>query len=145
MSKRVAVILIACFCLSLLGASLAAQSGQSKPGEGKQGAPKKSLVARKLEHAHKILDGVAMTDYIVVEKSAEELIKIAKDLSWQKARSERYDELGTEYQKELRGLIKAAQAKSDPAISLAYVRVSLACFRCHDEVRTIRIADKAGQ
>lgn len=121
--------------------TLALSSAPARQDEApKKAEPRKSLVARKLENAHKVLDGVAKTDYQEVERSAEELIKIAKALTWEKARSERYEELGTEYRRDLEGLIKAARTKSNEAMALAYVRVSLSCFKCHNEVREWKLA-----
>jgi hypothetical protein len=101
---------------------------------------KKSLVAQKLEHAQKVLAGVAQTDYSVVQSECEALIQNSKDLAWQQIRSERYEELGKEYRNELQGLIKAAKAKNNEAMALGYVKVSLACFNCHNHVREIKIS-----
>jgi cytochrome c556 len=114
------------------------------PGQGQEKKdtpqPKKSLVAQKLEHAQHVLGAVAQTDYSMVEKHAQALITNSKDLTWQKVRTERYEELGKEYRSELEGLIRAARAKNEEGIALAYVRVSLSCFRCHNHVREIKIA-----
>ena len=49
----------------------------------------------------------------MVERSAEELIKNSKDLAWQKVRSERYEELGKDFRRDLDGLIKATRAKNN--------------------------------
>ncbi|HQR43312.1 MAG TPA: hypothetical protein PLX97_11525 [Gemmatales bacterium] len=98
-------------------------------------------MTQKLEHAQKVLAAVAQNDYAQVEKNAEELIRISKDLAWKHIRSERYEELSREYRRELEGLIKAAKFKNNEAMSLGYVKTSLACFNCHNHVREVKIAD----
>jgi hypothetical protein len=129
----------------LLGVSLCLMVGllvrgwaddQKKDDDSKT---KKSLVAQKLDHAQKVLAAVAQTDYSNVVKHAEALVQNSKDLAWQQIRSDRYEELGKEYRRELDGLIKAAHAKNNDAMALAYVKVSLSCFNCHNHVREIKI------
>lgn len=109
--------------------------------EEKKEQPKKNLMTLKLEHAQKVLAAVAQTDYSKVESNAQQLIRISKELGWTKSRSERYDELSKEYRHELEGLIKAARMKNNEALALSYVKVSLACFNCHNHVREIKIAN----
>ena len=41
---------------------------------------------------------------------------------------------------EVERLIKAAKAKNNEAMALSYVKVSLACFNCHNHVREIKIS-----
>jgi len=103
--------------------------------------PPKNLWTRKLEHAQKLLAAVAQDDPRSVERNAEELIKISKELAWNKIRSDRYDEFGREYRREAEGLIKAAKAKNNEAMALGYVKLSLACFNCHNHVRAVTIAN----
>ena len=129
------LVLVLFFTLGL--AVAATGQGEEKKDQPK---PRKSLVAQKLEHAQNVLASVAQSDYSMVEKHAQALIANSKDLTWQKVRSERYEELGKEYRGELEGLIRAAKAKNDEGMALGYVRVSLACFRCHSHVREIKVA-----
>lgn len=107
-----------------------------------QDSPKKTLVGQKLDTAQKLLAAVATNDNSQVEKHAQELIRISKDLAWKTVRTERYEELGKEYRNELETLIKAARAKNSQAMALGYVKTSLACFNCHDHVREVKIAGK---
>lgn len=112
----------------------------SADDQKKDETPKKTLVAQKLDHAQKLLAAVATNDNSEIAKHAEGLIRNSKDLAWVKVRNERYEELGKEYRTELTNLIKAAQFKNSQALALGYVKVSLACFNCHDHVREIKIA-----
>jgi hypothetical protein len=102
--------------------------------------PPKNLWTRKLEHAQKLLAAVAQGDSLQVERNADELLKISKELGWNKIRSEQYEELSKEYRRETEGLIKAAKAKNNEGMALGYVKMSLACFNCHNHVREVRIA-----
>ena len=128
-----AILTILCLCFWSL-----CQADDQKKDDAKE--PSKTLWTRKLEHAQKLLAGVAQDDPRAVERNGEELIKISKELAWNKIRSERYDELSREYRREVEGLIKAAKAKNNEAMALGYVKVSLACFNCHNHVRTITVA-----
>lgn len=102
--------------------------------------PKKNLVTQKLEAAQHLLAAVARNDNTEVEKHAQELIRISKDLAWKTIRTERYEELGKEYRNELEYLVKSARFKNNQAMALGYVKTSLACFNCHDHVREVKIA-----
>jgi hypothetical protein len=125
----------------VVGLALYALSDGLAQEQAKDKQPtKKSLVAQKLEHAQKVLAAVAQTDYSVVQTECEALIQNSKDLAWQQIRSERYEELGKEYRRELDALIKSAKVKNNEAMALGYVKVSLACFNCHNHVREIKVS-----
>ena len=129
-------------CNLAIAATLCAITWAGIPAQDeKKPEPRKNLMTQKLEHAQKVLAAVAQNDYAQVEKKAEELIRISKDLAWKHIRSERYEELSREYRRELEGLIKAAKFKNNEAMSLGYVKTSLACFNCHNHVREVKIAD----
>ncbi len=128
-----AIMTILCLCFWSL-----CQADDQKKDVAKD--PPKTLWTRKLEHAQKLLAAVAQDEPRAVESNAEELIKISKELAWNKIRSERYDELSRDYRREAEGLIKAAKTKNNEAMALGYVKMSLACFNCHNHVRTITVA-----
>lgn len=121
-----------------LGLWTVCQADDQKKEQSKE--PSKTIWTRKLEHAQKLLAGIAQDDPRSVERNAEELIKISHELAWNRIRSERYDELSREYRREAEGLIKAAKAKNNEAMALGYVKMSLACFNCHNHVRTVIVA-----
>lgn len=106
----------------------------------KDDTPTKNLMTQKLEHAQKLLAAVAQNDYAYVEKNAQELIRISKELAWKHIRTDRYNDLSREYRVELEYLVKAAKLKNNEALALGYVKTSLACFNCHNHVREVRIA-----
>lgn len=116
-------------------------AGINAQEQKKEEPPKKNLMTLKLEHAQKLLAAVAQNDHSQVEKNAQELIRISKDLAWQHIRTERYAELSKEYRNELEYLIKAAKFKNNEAMALGYVKTSLACFNCHNHVREVRVAN----
>ena len=118
-----------------LGIAVASAQDEQK----NQAPPKKNLMTLKLEHAQKTLAAVAQNDYSEVQKNANELIRISKELAWKQVRTERYEELGKEYRNELEALIKAAKAKNNDAMALGYVKMSLACFNCHNHVREVKV------
>ena len=121
--------------------SLAGLFADDKTDQDKKEPPKKNLMTLKLEHAQKLLAAVAQNDSVKVEENAQDLINISKELAWRHIRTERYDELSKEYRFELETLIKADKFKNNDAMQLGYVKTSLACFKCHNHVREVRIAD----
>ncbi len=79
--------------------------------------PKKGrnlLMQQKLGHAQKVLEGVAIADFALIEKHADELIILSKKAEW-------------------------AVLNLDGA-ALAYVQLTMSCVNCHKHVRETRIA-----
>jgi cytochrome c556 len=134
-------VAVKCAFLILLAGCVMLRDGRAEPPQDDAKA-KQTLVTQKLGFAQKILAAVAQNDYSMVETNAQNLINNSKELTWQRIRSERYEELGKEYRRELENLAKAGKAKNNDAMALGYVKVSLACFNCHNHVREIKIADR---
>lgn len=128
--------------LCLLCAGVGMLSLYSQDKQEKKQPTRKNLMTLKLEHAQIVLAAVAQNDFSVVEKNAQELIRISNELAWKQIRTDRYEALGKEYRNELQNLIKAARNKNSEAMALAYVKTSLSCFNCHNHVREVRIAER---
>lgn len=146
MSKRNRWLAVAVMSVLCLGPWCAGQADEPKKPAGQEAArqdpTQKNVWTRKLEHAQKLLAAVAQNDSTKVTENAEQLIKISQELAWKRIRSEKYEELSKEYRREAEYLIKASKAKNTEAMALGYVKMSLACFNCHNHVREVLIAER---
>jgi cytochrome c556 len=110
--------------------------------DSKKDEPLKKMMETKLEISKKLLGAVAQNDFVKINTNSEELIKISNELAKKFPKNERFQELGKEYRNELQGLLKAVQKQNTEAISLAYVKTTLACFNCHTFIRDTRFASR---
>jgi hypothetical protein len=116
----------------------------------KKDEPKKGrnlLMQKKLDHAQKVLEGVAVQDYDLIERNADELILISKKAEWKVIQTPDYVRHSEDFRRNGELLVKHAKAKNIDAAALAYVQMTLSCVNCHKHVREVRIAstgDRAG-
>lgn len=110
--------------------------------EGKQDESLKKMMETKLEISKKLLGAVAQNDFAKVDSNSEELVRISIELGKKFPKNERFQELGKEYRNELQALVRASRKQNTEAMSLAYVKTTLACFNCHTFIRETRVAMK---
>jgi hypothetical protein len=122
-------------------ALLAALTGFGHAQEKKQPDPKKppTVMQRKLTHAQKVLEGIALNDHAKVASNADELMLCAQEASWRVIKSARYELYSNDFVRNLEGLKKAAKNKNTDAAALAYVDMTLTCVKCHQYVREEKI------
>ena len=69
--------------LFTVGAPLVATRGdEQKTGDDKEPKRVGELMEKKLEHAQKVLKGVAIKDFKLIRTNAEDLIDISKQVEW---------------------------------------------------------------
>jgi hypothetical protein len=110
--------------------------------EKKQPAdPKKppTVMQRKLAHAQKVLEGIALNDFAAISANADELTLCAQEASWKVIKSARYELYSNDFIRNLEGLKKAAKNKNTDSAALAYVDMTLTCVKCHQYVREEKI------
>lgn len=110
----------------------AQQPQQKQPDKATQ------LMRNKLEHAQKILEGIALADLDVVRKHADELLELTKRLEWRAVKTPQYEVQTNQYRRALEEINKAAHDKNLDAAALGYVDMTLSCVRCHKYVREVR-------
>jgi hypothetical protein len=97
------------------------------------------LMHRKLENAQKVLAAVATNDFKAIRKHAEELIDISKEAEFKVMKTPRYEMLAEDFRRAAGELVQSAKDRNADAASLAYVEMSLSCFKCHKHVREVRM------
>jgi hypothetical protein len=98
------------------------------------------LMLKKLEHAQKVLAGVATGDFKMMATNAEELMQISKLAEWRVVKTPRYELHSNEFRRAAESLIQEANNKNVDASALAYVEMTLACVKCHKYVREVRMS-----
>jgi hypothetical protein len=128
--KRIVLVLIAVSLLPIL------------PAPGGRGAEPKEvseLMKKKLKHAQRVLEGVAVKDFDLISQSAEELVVISNQAEWMVLKTPKYTVYSNDFKRDAEALIKNAKDKNLDAAALAYVDLTLTCVKCHKHVREERM------
>lgn len=118
-----------------LAAVVAAGVGHAQEKKPPDKAKPPTVMQRKLTHAQRALEGLAVNDFARVEAAADELTQCAQEASWRVLKTPRYELYSNDFVRQLASLKKAARAKNTDAAALAYVEVTLTCVKCHQYVR----------
>lgn len=105
------------------------------------GEPRKdNRMKRKLESSQKVLEGVAVGDYKLIEKHAEELLIISKEAGWKVLKTPEYELYSNDFRRHAESLMKSGREKNLDASALTYVELTLTCVKCHKYVREVRMS-----
>lgn len=117
-----------------------------QPAPRKKGAPDVNKVAEfmrnKLTHAQDSLKGLCTENFDLVGRSAKEMIAMSEATEWVVIGGQRYAHYSQEFRTACEQLSKAAGEKDLDAAQLAWIRVNMECFDCHEYVRQVRIAQR---
>lgn len=89
----------------------------------------------KLAHSSAVLEGLALEDFDLIAKGAQELSLASQDSSWQVLQTEDYARQSAEFRRSCDGLGRAAKEKNLDAAALAWMDVTMKCVQCHRYVR----------
>jgi hypothetical protein len=101
--------------------------------------PRDKLMQRKLTNSQKVLEGIALSDFQMIEKHAEELLQISKEASWKVLNTPAYQLHSNDFRRQAEALIKNSREKNLDAAALTYVEMTLTCVKCHKHVREVRM------
>lgn len=124
---------IAAFALAVL--FVGSGHAQEKPKTPAPQPKNPTVMQRKLTHAQKLLEGLAVADFAKLSAAADELALCAKEASWRAANSPKFEVHSNNFVRNLVAIKKAAKAKNVDAAALAYVDMTLTCVKCHQQVR----------
>jgi len=94
-----------------------------------------AFMRAKLSHADRVLEGLAVADYEMIARAAQQLSLASLDSNWQVLQTEDYVRQSAEFRRSCDALEKAARAKNLDGAALAWVDVTLKCVQCHKYVR----------
>jgi cytochrome c556 len=109
--------------------------------KGQTQQPKKDanpIMELKLRHAQKLLEGLALKDFNMMEKNAEELIILSNKAEWRVLKTQEYIIHSNDFRRNADTLAKNAKEKNLDGAALAYVQVTMNCVNCHKHVREVR-------
>ncbi|MBI1917428.1 MAG: hypothetical protein HYS12_22230 [Planctomycetes bacterium] len=98
-----------------------------------------TLMKRKLQHSQKVLEGVAVQDFKMIERHADELIQISKLAEWRAFKTPAYEVYSNDFRRIAGALAENARKKNIDAAALSYVDLTLTCVKCHKHVRELRM------
>ncbi len=89
----------------------------------------------KLDHSIAVLEGLAIEDYEMMAKAAQDLALASQASNWQVLQTEEYARQSGEFRRSCITLRDAAKAKNLDAAALAWMDVTMKCVQCHRYVR----------
>lgn len=92
----------------------------------------------KLAHSQNVLEGLAVEDYGLIDKGAQELSLASEDASWQVLQTEDYARQSADFRRSCDSLRKAAKSHNLDGAALAWMEVTMKCVQCHKYVRDVR-------
>ena len=133
MYKKHRLIIASIFISLVLGSTM---NGHGP--EPKRESKKNELMQKKLSHAQKVLEAIALGDFEKISKEAGELTILSKKASWLAVKSPRYDMFSNQFRRSLEALAENAKENNLDAAALSYVEMTLTCVKCHKHVREVR-------
>ena len=89
----------------------------------------------KLSHSQDVLEGLALEDYEMIARGAQELSLASQASSWQVLQTEDYARQSAEFRRSCDTLRKAAKDHNLDGAALAWMDVTMKCVQCHRYVR----------
>jgi len=91
----------------------------------------------KLNHAQRVLEGLAIEDYDAIAKSSQQLSLLSNAAQWQVFQTPEYVRRSAEFRDAADALTKSARDKNLDGAALNYVKLTMRCVECHKYVRTV--------
>jgi hypothetical protein len=127
--------LLSCLVLGVLIVAIGGGGRAEKP------ADTATFMRMKLAHSQKMLEGIAVEDFRLIEKSAQDLRLLSHEESWQVFQTPDYLRHSEEFRRSVETIRKAAAEKNVDGAALGYVGMTLNCVNCHKYVRDVRMAN----
>ena len=98
------------------------------------------IMQQKLGSAQKVLEGIAVKDFNLIEKHADELMILSKKAEWLILKTPDYTRHSDDFRRNAETLSKMAKDKNIDGAALAYVQLTMNCVNCHKYVSEVRVA-----
>lgn len=108
-------------------------------GHGGEKDQADNLMRKKLEHAQKLLEGIATNEFDKIGRNAEELIAVSKLAEWRVLKTPQYELHSNEFRRTADTIVREAKARNLDGATLAYLDLTLNCVKCHKYVREVRM------
>jgi DNA-binding LytR/AlgR family response regulator len=97
-----------------------------------------AFMRAKLAHSQNVLEGLAVEDYDLIDKGAQQLSLASEAASWQVLQTEDYARQSADFRRSCDSLRKAARDHNLDGAALAWMEVTMKCVQCHKYVRDVR-------
>jgi cytochrome c556 len=108
-------------------------------GQGQDRGALQKYMRQKLDHAKNALEGLAVEDFALIEKNATAMRELSEDARWRVSPNVNYLRLSAEFQDVAGELAAKAKEKNLDGATLAYVKLTMNCVKCHKLVREERL------
>jgi hypothetical protein len=139
MRRLILLIVIVVFVVAVLGPVLWGFGAKAAPPKPDDAA---ALMQKKLTHAQKLLEGLALADFDKIGASARELMALSKQVEFRVFKTAQYDLYSNDFRRALDDIRKSVKQKNLDAATLGYMDMTMTCVRCHKHVREVRVAFK---
>jgi hypothetical protein len=120
------------------GLAVPARANAEDPGSVLEPDQVAEFMRAKLDHSRAVLEGLAVEDYDLMARAAQDLALASQASSWQVLQTDEYARQSVDFRRACVNLRDAAKAKNLDAAALAWVDVTLKCVQCHRYVRDTR-------
>lgn len=107
--------------------------------QGEQPGDLKRFMRQKLDHSQKVLEGLTLENYALVAENARALKELSEDTRWRVSPNVNYLRMSAEFQDLAGEVVEKARQKNLDGATLAYVRLTVHCVKCHEYTRENRI------
>ena len=94
-----------------------------------------TFMRAKLAHSGDVLEGLALGDYDLIAKGAQELSLVSQDSNWNVLQTEDYMRQSLEFRRACDTLRRAAKERNLDGAALAWMEVTMKCVQCHRSLR----------
>ena len=127
-------MLLICFSIASVGAvAWLANADDSKD------SPRAKLMKQKLGHAQKLLEGLAVQNFPMLERNADDLAILSKKAEWQVIATPEYARYSEDLRRHCDDIVTAAKKKNIDGATLGYVKLTTTCVECHKHLREVKI------
>ena len=118
---------------------------QAEKNEEEKTPPRKGIsifMRMKLDASQKILEGLAMEDFELIQEGADKLEDMSAAEKWRVTNDPFFREHSNDFQKIAKRLSKNAKEGKLEASALTWLEATMQCIECHKWTRANLIADK---
>jgi hypothetical protein len=138
MRRLILLIVVIVFLVVALGPMLLGFGVRAAPPAKTDDAA--ALMKKKLTHAQKLLEGITLADFTVIDQHAGDLAALSKLVQFKVLKTPQYELHANEFRRALEDIQRGVRQKNLDAATLGYMDLTMSCVRCHKHVREVRVA-----
>jgi hypothetical protein len=128
------LVMVSLCCVILFGVTWTSAAQKQASGNLSK------IMTEKLSNSKNLLEGIAVSDFNKISRSAENLIQLSKTADWFVFQTPRYELHSNEFRRAAENIVQKAKDKNLDGVTLAYFELTMGCVRCHKYVREVRDA-----